>query len=529
VNAAAHDLDVSVIVTLMDDRGQFRECLTGWTQGQTHPRDRYEVIVVGTGREPAPEAIARSLVTPNDHVLIFESRNEIALFDLGARRARGKWLLFTEAHCAPEPRCLAELIAYLEAHDGRYHGACIRSAPDGSSHPLAMAEARWYQHGFSTWSGEGDWRKVTIRGTAVHRDAYADVGGFKSAFGCFAETLLAAELHADGYRLGYAPAAAVKHYNSTDLRDLLAYVNEYRAGEAAFQTSADSARLAHYFDWPDAADAGVFDLRLAFNCAARSLRRALARPQRRATAALARAMLTTLAGLTAKAADSGRVRLLKAALAYAWARGQFALPPHDAERRYMRFCRLWDKMSDLAAARAHLRNGEPAREPAVAKIAECLLYRPGDMAPSRLRGFHGRELYQGDAFRWTAPLAQVRVSVPAADYEMQIDTRGVAGDPPPLLDAYLNGHVLPPVRSGDFGLAIFHAPRETFHSDSSQILVLTSGRFRRVGATEHRSLGVPIFSVRFVPRSPTSDPSLPVRIMPGSFSGHHGPYPDPRG
>jgi GT2 family glycosyltransferase len=151
----------------------------------------------------------------------------------------------------------------------------------------------------------------------VRRDAYAAVGGFKSAFGCFAESLLAAELHAGGYRLGYAPAAAVKHYNSTDLRDLVAYVNEYRAGEAAFRRSADAARFAPYFGWSDAGNTG----------------RILDRPL------------------------AGRYRWLRAKAAYLWARAQFALPARNAEQRYQRFCRLWARMSDAAAARAEIQNG----------------------------------------------------------------------------------------------------------------------------------------------------------------------------
>jgi GT2 family glycosyltransferase len=508
VNAATRvpdDLDISVIVTLMDDRGTFQECLSSWTRGQTYPRHRYEVVVVGSGREPGPEAIARTLVTAGDRLLIFQAPNEMALFDRGARQARGKWLLFTEAHCAAEPCCLAELVAYLEAHDGRYHGACIRTTSDGNAHPLAAMEGRWYQEGFAAWSQEGDWRKVTIRGTAVHRDAYAGVGGFKSAFGCFAEILLAAELHAAGYRLGYAPAAAIKHYNATAVRDMEAYVNEYRAGEAAFRDLEGSERFAHYFGWSEDLDgANAADRRLAFRCAARSLMRGIAQLHRPGAAAKARAMFGVLMRLTADVISTGQSGRLRAAIGYACARAQFALPARDADQRYRRFCRLWNAMSDLASARVRARNrGE--RGTRLGQMPERLHYRPGNLESGALIGFHGRETYEGLSFRWTSPVASMRVSLPPADYEVRVDTRHLVGAPPPaFMDAYLNGRLMPRAPESTSGIQSFQASRAMFHDGALQRLVLTSGRLRNVAPAEQRSLGIPVFSVHFVPRPATS-------------------------
>src|SRR5262245_4657710 len=185
MTAPVRELDLSVVLTLMDDRGHTTECLSSWTRGQTLARERYEVVVVASGREPEVEAIARPLLTAHDRMLKYEAANELTLVEFGARQARGKWLLFTEAHCVAEPACLAELVAHLQTHESQFAGACIRSTTDGSSHPLARLEERWYREGFAAWSREGDWRKVTIRGTAVRRDAYENVGGFKSDFGCF--------------------------------------------------------------------------------------------------------------------------------------------------------------------------------------------------------------------------------------------------------------------------------------------------------------------------------------------------------
>ncbi len=238
MNDVAGQIDFSVIVTLCDNRGQLEECISSWTQRQTFARHRFEVIAVGARREAdAARAIMPLLRRPRQSASIRRPDNEMQLFELGAGQAQGTWLFFTEAHCAAEADCLAQLSAFLQAHR-QYVGACVRSADDGNRHPLASAEARWYREGFAQWSQQGDWRKVTVHGTAIRRDVYESVGGFRSQFGCFAESLLAFDLHAAGHRLGYAEQAAVKHYNSTHVRDFLTYIREYREGEAAYQLHA---------------------------------------------------------------------------------------------------------------------------------------------------------------------------------------------------------------------------------------------------------------------------------------------------
>src|SRR5689334_1939346 len=230
-------LELSVVLTLVDHEGHAAECVESWTRVQDLPRERYEVIAVGSGAEPAVEQLIRPLLTAEDRILEFPASQELALHDHGARAARGRWLLFTEAHTVAEPDCLSSLLDYLSANQTQYAGACIRSFGDGNENPVALCEQRWYADGFREWSRPGDWRKVTIRGFAIRRDAYLDVGGFEHRFGCFAETALAARLADRGYTLGCAADAAVKHYDATRLAPLLRYVREYREGEFAYRAT----------------------------------------------------------------------------------------------------------------------------------------------------------------------------------------------------------------------------------------------------------------------------------------------------
>ena len=299
--------ELSVVLTLVDHQGHAVECVESWARRQELPRERYEVIVVGSGAEREIEDLVRPLLTEHDRLLRHGSSEELELHDHGARAARGHWLLFTEAHTVAEPTCLSSLLEYLSEHESRLAGACIRSTPDGSSHPVAKCEQRWYAEGFDQWSREGDWRKVTIRGFAIRRDAYLDAGGFEHRFGCFAETALAATLADRGHRLGYEPQAAIKHYDATRLGQLTGYVREYREGEIAYRATHPPDYCERYF------------------------------------------------GVLPPPMD--RRERIRAWLRYLRARARFWRPLLDDDERYSRFVGLWAATSDREQQRAMHRRG----------------------------------------------------------------------------------------------------------------------------------------------------------------------------
>jgi Glycosyltransferase like family 2 len=499
MNGPVRPIALSVVLPLVDHRGHAAECVTSWTRGQTLGRERYEVLVVGGGREPEVEAAVQPILTSSDRFLPHAAANEVVQHDHGARQAAGRWLVFAEAHCVAAPTCLAELLAYLQAHESRYVGACLRSTTDDNPHPLARLEERWYQDGFAEWSREGDWRKVTIRGFAVRRDVYVEAGGFRGELGCFAETVLAAAIHARGYRLGYAAAATVKHYNSTSLRELLAYVREYREGEVACRAHDAHRALGPYFGWSesdDAADVTGPGRRRALAAAARGVVAAAARPLRPGSAAIARAGLGLLLRAGWDAVAGGRGAAITAVVAYGRARAAFARPGLDREERYRRYRRLWDAAGEVARqwARARQRPAAPTDE------THGLEYRPGAMRSGALLGFHGVETWSGQPFRWSGPLAVVPVSVPAADYDLRLETNGLrGGDGRGRVDVYLDGRRAAPADPPAAGCLAFRLDRAMFRPGTSHALTLVASRLRVRDPAERRALGLPVFRILFTP------------------------------
>jgi hypothetical protein len=100
-------IDLSVVLTLVDHDGHAAECVESWVRRQDLPRDRYEVIVVASGREQDVEKQVEPLLAPGDRLLRLSASEELELHDHGARAAQGRWLVFTEAHTVAVPGCLS--------------------------------------------------------------------------------------------------------------------------------------------------------------------------------------------------------------------------------------------------------------------------------------------------------------------------------------------------------------------------------------------------------------------------------------
>ena len=147
-------------------------------------------------------------------------KNKFDVYDIGASHARGSYLLFTEDHCVGERDCIEHVIQFFETQN--YDGAFLRSAHINHT-DLARMEERLYEEALPTWSSPDHWDKVRIRGFVLSRAIYFDVGGMDSEYGYFAEPLLSAKLHAQGYNLGYetcCPACQRGDVRSFIRRDL---------------------------------------------------------------------------------------------------------------------------------------------------------------------------------------------------------------------------------------------------------------------------------------------------------------------
>jgi hypothetical protein len=127
--------------------------------------------------------------------------------------------------------------------------------------------------------------------------------------------------------------------------------------------------------------------------------------------------------------------------------------------------------------------------------------RLGEVDEEWLVGFHLVERWGEDAFRWSGPVALVRLGLPAGTYEVRLETRGVRVEPLPLcLEVFFNRHKVPSSSiQFDNGLLSFRVLPSMFEDGPEQRLFLTCNPLRpwKVGMSDRRTLGLPIFPITF--------------------------------
>ena len=469
----------SVIILLPGDRGVLDGCLAGWRE-QRYPRRRYEVL--GVCDDAQPRAPREGL----DHILRELGAHRCKLYDLGARAARGQFVLLTESHCLPEPDLLAELDGYLQKTS--YDGACCQSEPICHDN-LARVDHRLFDEGFRVFRQEGDWRKINVHGVAIRREAYLHAGGLDHRYRLFAEMVLAARLRDLGYRLGFAERAVVRHNYRAALREVIDFLADGVIGECVYRRDHPGPDAVGYtFAPPPQPEDGNGELLriLRRTLGADVLRRAVWQRDGATLGAFGRALLWSLrAGRRARwLAYLSVVQQALGCLLWRW-----HLP--RLERHYRRLCE---------AACRHAYWSWTARHPAPRSAALPRPYWPiADVPEEDLVGFHGKERWLGDIFRWTGAASLVRLPLAPEDREIVLETRNLRQDlPTSQIAAYWGGRrlaassvvvereavrlVLPAVWPGQGSpacLAITCRPMQPW----------------KQGVPDRRELGVPIFAI----------------------------------
>ncbi len=394
---------VSVILTMDEHYGMARRTVESWTSGQRCEPEAFELIVLLDARTRDLEAELAGLLRPHDRLVRVDAANEIEAYHHGATLARGDILFFTEAHCRAEPEAAAEIIRFFE--HSRADGLCGRTIPEWRS-AIGALESRMYDDGFREWSQPGRWEKVIMRAVALRREAYFAAGGLQPRYDRFAEWLLAAELKRRGFWLEYAPGVGVTHLYPGRLSVLDRFIQSFTEGECRYRREVGSGGAgAEFFgappEWDEASSLDARSDRAAFRtalqaCAARARLAAGVRP----------AALGAAGRLLPRALLGKRWLVLRARVAALAARAAAATPLARADARYRRFRAYWDRTTELARVRFAVAHGE-AQPPGPAAGGRNLL--EDGAGSGRLVNVYGWEVAAGARFRWSQPLAALRL------------------------------------------------------------------------------------------------------------------------
>jgi hypothetical protein len=400
----------SILIPLTEDRGHAEECLTGWWRQESFPAANYELLLLNDGTRDELAAQFAPRLRRQDRVLREAGAVRPNLYDLGARAARGEFLVLTESHCVPEPDFLRELERFFRHYD--YDGACGRSIPVCYNN-LAHADAAAFESGYRQFLADDDWRKVNIHAFALRRECYERVGGFQPRYELFAEMVLAADLRDAGVRVGYAAGAAVRHHYCMSLRELIEFVDSFIRGECAYRVDHGLPERIG-FSHLAVCEQPVESQAALLACLQAEWERLRAGVRRADFSAVGEIL-----PLCWRLLRTGRVGRWRAAAGLWLAVARCWLTQWNLQRLRHEYARLFYAAAYWAWIRSEGEAGimplpGPARHWPIAQV-------PGEW----LIGFHPAEQGTGRTFRWSYPTAGMDLPLSAGEYEIAIDCGGI--------------------------------------------------------------------------------------------------------
>jgi hypothetical protein len=479
---------LSVVLPLGDDRGLAAESVRAWTR-QTLPADLYEIVAVDDRRHARRAERVRQALRAHDQLVVVAGGGEIELYQGGAEAARGELLLFTESHAVPALEALEGLLRHLDRTGAE--AATLRSA-HLARRGLAALEERLGETARAERTPAEWWAGVSLRGFALRRSLFRELGGFRTDLERFAETALAIEMDRRGLRADEARDAVVRHGDCTRPAELEPALLALGRGRRAYVDAGPPELVRQYLGDFDPLSRAVLDAGLARELCAEAARSILERRGGAATvaanlAALRRFVPTALAGPTGASLAlraSARISLLRC-----------MVPLGDGDRRFARFRRAWHDVWSCGQIQ-HLERQAlppPARPPEPLRFSLA--------APDTdFVGFHARETDAVGTFRWTEPAALWRLALVPDDYRARLHLSLPPQDS--RLRLSLNGHALRPVAEGSPETLAFGVPRAMLRLGGEQHLVLLSLPFRPqlLGRGDARTLGIAVRSLDLVPR-----------------------------
>lgn len=227
-------LDFSVIIPTYRRPLELKACL-GALARQDYPSDQFEVIVCDDGGGALEELQGFCAKAFTRCTFVSQPRSgPAAARNLGARKARGRFLAFTDDDCEPSPDWLSALaITLAGSHPEALVGG--RTVNALNRNRCASASQQLIDFLYVAYRDHAVPRFFTSNNFALSSQIFAELGGFDSSFRLPAgeDRDFCSRLSASGRTLIYSPTAIVYHSHSLTFR---AFWNQhFRYGQGAHQ------------------------------------------------------------------------------------------------------------------------------------------------------------------------------------------------------------------------------------------------------------------------------------------------------
>jgi glycosyltransferase involved in cell wall biosynthesis len=209
LNGGSAETVFSVVVPTLGRARQLEGCLDALAR-LDYPRLRFEVVVVNDGGGDAIDQAASGWEDQlNLELITTEAVGPSGARNAGARRARGRFVVFTDDDCEPEAGWLRALEPVLEVNPDSAIGGTIVNGARGrwAAASQAMLDAT-HAH-FNRDPAEP--RFFATNNLAFPADGLRAVGGFDESFRYAEDRELCERWLHSGRHFGHAPKAIVRH------------------------------------------------------------------------------------------------------------------------------------------------------------------------------------------------------------------------------------------------------------------------------------------------------------------------------
>lgn len=210
---------ISIVIPTNNRPTQLKNCLESLS-GLDYPSECFEVIVVNDGGQMPLERVVAPFRDRVDLKLLSQPHSGPAIArNLGATRAKGKFLAFTDDDCAPASDWLSKLAArFATAPDCAVGGRTVNALPHN---PYSTASQLLIDYLYTYYNADpNDARFLTSNSLALPAEGFSAVGGFDNTFrraGAEDREFCDRWLH-HRHKMIYAPEVLVYHSHALTLR-----------------------------------------------------------------------------------------------------------------------------------------------------------------------------------------------------------------------------------------------------------------------------------------------------------------------
>ena len=218
--------DLSVLVPSFERREHLVALLEALAR-QTHPAERFEVVVVVDGSRDGSAEAARALAVPFRLAVVEQAHSGVgAARNRAATESRAPLLLFLDDDMVPDPGLIAEhLAAHAQSQADLVAIGYCPAGVDGTSLLARLARGWWEDHYLRLAEPDHQWTwfDFSVGNCSLRRELLDHCGGFDESFRRRNEDQeLGVRLAESGASFAFLPRASAWHHFETRLAEVLA-------------------------------------------------------------------------------------------------------------------------------------------------------------------------------------------------------------------------------------------------------------------------------------------------------------------